>query len=214
MGTAADGIPAPATGLHSDCRQPWYLVFAGVNGAGKSTLYRSNAWKRDGQPKRMKRVNSDEILRKQGGHWESQADQMTAMREAVRRIAEYLDRGLSFNQETTLAGKKSLLDLRRAKAVGYRVVMFYVGVDDAEIAQQRIRQRVEWGGHNINPKDVQRRYHVSLKQLQQARELCDELYLFDNTTALTYACAFERGVFCHFGQPRPGSWVQCFFNMA
>jgi predicted ABC-type ATPase len=137
---------------------------------------------------------------------------MLAMRESVRRIAEYLGRGLSFNQETTLAGKKSLLDIRRAKEAGYHIVMFYVGVDDAGIAQQRIARRVEWGGHGIKPEDVQRRYHISLNQLRQAKELCDELYLFDNTTALTYACSFKRGILCHFGKLRPGSWVERWFQ--
>jgi predicted ABC-type ATPase len=188
-------------------RQRHYLVFAGVNGAGKSTLYRSGIWRRAHLPKRMHRVNSDELLRKSGGDWASSKDQLAAMREAVRFIDGYLERGISFNQETTLAGKKSLRDIRRAKASGYTVTMFYVGVDDADIASKRIQGRVQIGGHGIEPADVKRRYHTSLANLNAAIELCDEVYLFDNTTLLTYACSFAHGVFCHYGSTRPDSWV-------
>jgi predicted ABC-type ATPase len=184
-----------------------YLVFAGVNGAGKSTLYHSNIWRRPHFPKTMCRVNSDEILREQGGEWSSPKDQFVAMREAVRRIDEYFRHGVSFNQETTLAGKKSLKDLQRAKGLGYRIIMFYVGLDDPTVAIQRIQKRVDVGGHGIAPEDVQRRYKASLGALLRAIELCDETYLFDNTQMLSYACSFKDGVLVHYGRSHRDSWV-------
>jgi predicted ABC-type ATPase len=184
-----------------------YLIFAGVNGAGKSTLYHSGVWRRPHFPKAMHRVNSDEILLEQGGEWSSPKDQFAAMKEAVKRIDAYFQRGISFNQETTLAGKKSLNDLRKARERGYRVIMFYVGVDDPIIAVQRIQGRIDAGGHGIAPEDVRRRYRVSLNALLKAIDLCNEVYLFDNTQKLAYACSFKNGVFVHYGHSHRDSWV-------
>ncbi|MDE5892763.1 MAG: AAA family ATPase, partial [Acetatifactor sp.] len=77
-----------------------YTIFAGVNGAGKTTLYRTNQKEAAGQ----NRVNSDEILRENKGDWRNNRDQIQAMKEAAGRVKQYLDKGVSFNQETTLTG--------------------------------------------------------------------------------------------------------------
>lgn len=52
----------------------------------------------------MPRVNTDEILR-EFGDWRNTADAMTAGKIAVKRLSQYFDEGITFNQETTLCGK-------------------------------------------------------------------------------------------------------------
>ena len=85
--------------------RPLYVVFAGVNGAGKSTFYRTGFWREPGMPRSLARVNSDEIVVEEGGDPRSDADQMRAGREALRRIDACLEGRKSFNQETTLTGR-------------------------------------------------------------------------------------------------------------
>ena len=99
-----------------------YIVFAGVNGAGKSTLYH---YIKDVPGKR---INSDEILKANGGDWRNNTDQAKAMKEAVKRISDYLKQGISFNQETTLAGYSIINNIKKAKEQGYTVKVFYVGL--------------------------------------------------------------------------------------
>lgn len=79
-----------------------YILIAGVNGAGKSTLYQTLDSLKD-----IKRVNIDEIVR-ENGNWRNPADVMTAGKQAIRVIKDYFDKGISFNQETTLCGNSIL----------------------------------------------------------------------------------------------------------
>ncbi len=71
--------------------RPLYVVFAGVNGAGKSTFYRTGFWREPGMPRSLARVNSDEIVVEEGGDPCSDADQIRAGREALRRIDACLE---------------------------------------------------------------------------------------------------------------------------
>ena len=82
-----------------------YILIAGVNGAGKSTLYQTLDSLKD-----IKRVNIDEIVR-ENGNWRNPADVMTAGKQAIRVIKDYFDKGISFNQETTLCGNSILKNI-------------------------------------------------------------------------------------------------------
>ena len=173
--------------------KPYYLVFAGVNGAGKSTLYRTGLWQNGSIPPEMPRVNSDEIIVERGWDWRSESDQIKAGKEAVRRMRGHFDRLESFNQETTLSGHSAVKAIRRAHDLGYSVVLFYVGLDDPAIANERIANRGRVGGHLVNAADVERRYRSSLANVVSILDVCDEAYLYDNTKILELAACFARG---------------------
>lgn len=187
--------------------QPVYVVFAGVNGAGKSTFYRTGLWRTEGMPRTMVRVNSDEIVVAQGGDPASSADQLRAGREAVRLIEECLSRRRSFNQETTLTGHAVLRNMRRAREAGYRVVLYYIGVDAAAVALGRIAHRVAVGGHDIDEGAVLRRYRASLGNLSRALDLCDEATILDNTVEFVALARWSAGVLSWVGDvAKHGAW--------
>ena len=50
--------------------------------------------------------------------------------------------------------------------------MHYVGIESAEIAKQRIAERVKMGGHGIPDRDVEKRYEESLRNLGEAVGQC------------------------------------------
>jgi len=164
-----------------------YILFAGVNGAGKSTLYKEN-----GCCVRQ-RINSDELLIESGGNWKNASDQMKAMKEAVRRMDEYFSNGISFNQETTLTGRSIVKNIEKAKNLGYRVEVYYVGLKSADLAVERVAHRVKNGGHGIKEEDIRRRYSESLRNLPQILSLCDEVHIFDNTKNYVKVAFYEKG---------------------
>ena len=173
--------------------QPYYIVFGGVNGAGKTTLFRTGLWQNGSFPNDLPRVNPDEIITEHGWDWRSRSDQIKAGKEAVRRIRGHLEGRESFSQETTLSGRSTVQKIQRARRDGFRVVLFYVGLDDPAIANARIAHRGEMGGHLIDPEIVERRFQSSLANLVSVVDACDEAYLYDNTVALQLIAGFARG---------------------
>lgn len=173
--------------------QPRYTLFAGVNGAGKSTLFRSNLWKQATMPPDAPRVNSDEILLASGWDWTDSAAQLRAGKEALRMVKTCFEQRVSFNQETTLTGRTIMRSIAQAKELGFHTSLYYVGVEDPEIANRRIAYRVARGGHGIDPDTVRRRAKASFDNLVRAVPLCDEVYLFDNTHILKLIARLSKG---------------------
>ena len=155
-----------------------FYLFAGVNGAGKSTLYNSESLNND--IKNTIRINTDEIVR-EIGDWKNNSDQLKAAKIAINLRNECFLYGKSFNEETTLTGKSILKTIERAKELGYELQLFYVGVSSTEIAKERIKSRVEKGGHHIENDIVEKRYYESLKNLKEILLKFDKVYLYDNS---------------------------------
>lgn len=155
-----------------------FYLFAGVNGAGKSTLYNSESLNND--IKNTIRINTDEIVR-EIGDWRNNSDQLKAAKMAINLRNECFLRGKSLNEETTLTGKTILKTIDRAKELGYELQLFYVGVNSPEIAKERIKNRVEKGGHYIENDVVEKRYYESLKNLKEIILKFDKVYLYDNS---------------------------------
>ena len=165
-----------------------YVVIAGVNGAGKSTLYQT-----DDNLKGLSRVNVDEIVR-EIGDWKNTSDVFLAGKIAIKRIAEYFEKGISFNQETTLCGKWIIRNIMKAKSLGYFVELHYVGVDSVEIAKERVKHRVSQGGHGIPEEDIEKRYIETFVQLNSILKECNLIAFYDNTEN------FRRFAICKNGK--------------
>ncbi|EJP6471742.1 zeta toxin family protein [Clostridium sp. FAM 1755] len=168
---------------------PTYTIFAGVNGAGKTSIYKSIYYSEN---KDEKRINTDEMVARIGS-WEDNNLQMKCAREAVKLIKQYILEGVSFNQETTLSGKSIIKNIRFAKEKGFYIAMNYIGVEDSEIAKERVKIRVSEGGHGISDRDIERRYYDSLKNLDDVIEICDEVNVYDNTEVLKEIIYLKQG---------------------
>jgi predicted ABC-type ATPase len=164
-----------------------YVIYAGVNGAGKSTLYNTN------DKKAVYRVNSDEIITKDGGDWKNEQNTVSAMRQSVILIKKYMSEGVSFCQETTLTGKMIFKNIIEAKRLNYTITMHYVGLENADLAVMRVAERVKMGGHGIPAHDIRRRYNISLKNLAESVDLCDNILVYDNTDYFRLIANFRKG---------------------
>lgn len=167
-----------------------YTIFAGVNGAGKTSIYKSIYYNEN---KDEKRINTDEMVAKIGS-WKDNNLQMKCAREAVKLIKKYIKGGISFNQETTLSGKSIIKNIKLAKENGFYIVMNYIGVDNPEIAKERVRIRVSNGGHGIPDKDIERRYYDSLHNLKEVINVCDEINIYDNTKRFREVAYINNGI--------------------
>jgi predicted ABC-type ATPase len=154
-------------------RARWLWFIAGPNGAGKST----RAAEFLGGLGEI--VNPDEIA-----HEVSAAphEALGAGRAAVNRRKELLKSGNSFSLETTLSGRTLIRLAKAAKEQGWKVGLLYFGLRSPEQAIERVRLRVESGGHNVPPDDVRRRYYRSLSNLPGFLTLADRAIFVDNST--------------------------------
>ena len=163
-------------------------LFAGVNGVGKSTMYNSQI---EEGIKQSIRINTDEIVRT-FGDWKNNADQIKAAKIAIKLRNHCFEEGKSFNEETTLTGKTILKTIDRAKELGYKIYLYYIGVDSPEIAKERVRNRVLKGGHDISSEVIEKRYYESLENLKKIISKCDYVDIYDNTDIYKLVFSFAN----------------------
>lgn len=165
-----------------------FTIFAGVNGAGKSTLFSSEAKDDLGI-----RLNSDEILHSLNLNWEDPNAQILAGKQLLRLQKDCLEKGLSFNQETTLSGITILKTIRQAKELGYSVHLRYVGVDSPETAKERVQKRIALGGHGVTGEAIERRFVKSKENFLKICPLCDTVIIYDNTISMVSVATIING---------------------
>ena len=130
-------------------------ILAGANGSGKSTISKVLL-----PSEGIVYVNPDDIARELNPA-DPPSAKISAGRETLRRIDELLDKEVSFAIESTLSGAGYVAMVNRAKNLGYDVTIAYVYVDSPEFCLERIRVRVQNGGHDVPADDVRRRYDRS-----------------------------------------------------
>ena len=81
-----------------------------------------------------------------------------------------------------------------AKENGFYIVMNYIGVDNPEIAKERVKIRVSNGGHGIPDNDIERRYYDSLHNLKEVINICDEINIYDNTKRFREIAYVNNGI--------------------
>ena len=166
-----------------------YTLFAGVNGAGKTSLYRIlNKYEDLGV-----RVNIDEIVASEG-NWMDDVLQINASRKALRIIGECIEKGRSFNQETTLPTQTVVRQIKKARDAGYHIRLYFVGVENLETAIKRVRRRVEKGGHGIDEKLIRQRFEKLPETLRHILPLVDTAFFYDNTVKFIQVALVRNNV--------------------
>ncbi|HEX3674130.1 MAG TPA: hypothetical protein VHU87_07625 [Rhizomicrobium sp.] len=71
--------------------------------------------------------------------------------------------------------------LRRARALGYFNILYFVGTESPELNVARVAQRVALGGHDVPEDRIVARYKTTMALLPKAVAECDRTVLFDNS---------------------------------
>ena len=72
--------------------------------------------------------------------------------------------GRSFAFESTLAGRGYLRRIDEWRRAGYRVTLIFLSLRSPGEAIDRVRRRVQQGGHHIPDDTVRRRFHMGLEK--------------------------------------------------
>ena len=129
-------------------------IIAGSNGSGKTTFARTFLPE---YAQCLNFINSDLIA--QGlSPFSPQGAAMKSGRLVLEQMDDLARKGLDFGFETTLAGKSYLPRLKKLKENGYSLHLFFLWVPSINLAVERIKDRVEKGGHHVPAHDVRRRF--------------------------------------------------------
>ena len=149
-------------------KKPMVLVLAGPNGSGKSTF--TSHFDTIGQY-----TNADEITRATG------LDNIAAARKADEMRYQSIDKGEDFTFETVLSSEYKMRILKAAKQKGYFIKCIFILTKDPDINIERVKSRVEQGGHDVEKKKIKDRYYKSIQNLKELFQICDILHVYDNT---------------------------------
>ena len=87
-----------------------------------------------------------------------------------------------FAFETTLSSRHYARFLRKCRQMGYRINLLYFWLQSPELAINRVKRRVESGGHNIPEDVIIRRYQRGLINLFKLYlPLCDDWLIYNNS---------------------------------
>lgn len=170
------------------------VMIAGPNGSGKTTLWRK--WLRESfdYPESIEYINADDIERElnplaqaippapqtsiTAGYAQTEA---TQRRETLLTAPAYAQQ--HFVYETVFSDTEGykLAELRRGVAAGYFVVMVFVGVDDVDLAKQRVAARFLAGEHNVDPAIQEARFPRVFANARAALNIVNLAIFFDNS---------------------------------
>jgi predicted ABC-type ATPase len=163
--------------------RPAFLIVAGPNGSGKSSAYQDTDIEAEGRSVWI--VNPDLLTAR------IQATEGLPLRaanlEAVIRIEAWVEASLDVHKtigvETVLSTGKYRRLVEKAKVLGFDIWLIYVVLDSPDRNVERVKLRVQKGGHNVPEADIRRRHDNSLQQFPWFLEQADRAWIYDNSGA-------------------------------
>ncbi len=128
-------------------------------------------------------VCPDEIVKNEGWDPFSKEDVIKAMQKAEEiRICKVL-KGENVVMETVFSHPSKIDYIKFAKEKGYKVIFFFIMTRNVEINKERVKIRVEEGGHPVPFDKIESRFKRSLENMLRVVKVkvIDELFVIDNT---------------------------------
>jgi predicted ABC-type ATPase len=165
---------------------PQAVIIAGPNGSGKSTCAAFLL-----TPK-MPFINADMIAAEISGKRGTPGD-ISAGRLLIERLEALESERSDFAFETTLATKTLAERVKRWQVRGYRIHLLYFWLPSADMAVERVAQRVRTGGHSVPGATIRRRYEKGLDLLLSTYlPLVDTWKIYDNSRGLDPALVAKQ----------------------
>lgn len=163
----------------SAARPPRIYVLAGVNGSGKSSIAGA-AFREQGADYYNPDETATAFRRANPGLTQTQANSM-AWHRGRDLLERAIAQGLDFAMETTLGASTIPKMLAAAAKQGVEVHVWYAGLATPEQHIDRVRARVNRGGHDIPESAIRRRFEHSRLNLIALLPVLTSLRVYDNS---------------------------------
>jgi len=87
----------------------------------------------------------------------------------------------SFSFESVFSHVSKIHELKSAKKAHFKIYLYFITTSDPLINLQRVKNRVENGGHDVPDDKIHARYFKTMRNLYDAFKLADRAYFFDNS---------------------------------
>jgi len=157
---------------------PQVIVIAGPNGAGKTTLAPFLLRDKLGV---LEYVNADPIAQGLSG-FDPASVAVKAGRVMLSRLHDLTEQERTFAFESTLAAKHYAAWIKKLRNQRYEFQLLFLWLRSADLAVQRVRERVLAGGHHVPEQVVRRRYAAGVTNfLNLYQPLADTWAVYDNS---------------------------------
>jgi predicted ABC-type ATPase len=157
---------------------PNLYIIGGCNGAGKTTASYTIL------PEMLnckEFINADEIA-KGLSPFQPEKARIDAGKIMLLRINEFIRIGIDFSFETTLSARHFAKKILEAQRNGYFVTLVFFWLNSVELAIQRVKNRVNEGGHGIPEDVIIRRYKMGIINLvNKYMPICDYWIIVNNS---------------------------------
>ena len=127
-------------------------------------------------------INADEVAKGLPGY-PSRAVDVQAGRLVRNRMDELEKARLDFAVETTLTSRSLVARIQRLRGSGYFFRLIFIWLPSADLAVQRVAERVRRGGHHIPEETIRRRYGAGVRNFFSLYQpTADHWGLYENTT--------------------------------
>ena len=158
--------------------KPKIIIIAGPNGAGKTMFAREFLPQEAGCPAF---INAD-LIALGLSPFSPEKVAIRAGRIMLESIAQHVAQRASFAFETTLSGRSYAQQIPHWQQLGYQVELFFLGLPSADVAVQRVAERVRQGGHDIPEATIRRRFVAGRRLFSDVYQaLVDQWALYDNS---------------------------------
>jgi len=161
----------------STAEQRRVYILAGPNGAGKTTFAREYLTQEANCPAF---INAD-LIADGLSPFAPERAAVRAGRIMLEMIKDAERRRESFAFETTLAGRNYAHAVPRWRSTGYLVTLIFLSLPSADVALERVAERVRQGGHNVPEATIRRRFAAGLHNFEHVyKPIVDAWILYDS----------------------------------
>lgn len=148
-----------------------FTLVAGPNGAGKSSL--KNHFIRPG----TNYFNGDIVFEQFANkypHLSVEQLEGGVAGALERSINEAIENRKDFAFETNFSTDMAVNTTRKFKENNFTINLIYIGLDSLKDCKNRVKGRVDFGGHNVSDDQIKFNYYEGIKRVTE------NLFLFDN----------------------------------
>jgi predicted ABC-type ATPase len=180
--------------------RPNIIILAGPNGAGKTTASQSLLV---GALAVQEFVNADTIAKGLSA-FRPESVAIEAGRIMLQRLHHLTDQRADVAFETTLASRTFASWIKALVADGYAFRLIFLWLPSADMAVNRVRDRVLVGGHHVPEDVIRRRYQVGLKNFFRLYSPLAESWMFLDNSVRGHPSLVAEGAFDHLRSSHNG----------